>query len=302
MKMIKYFMVVLAFGLGLAHTGDASAREGLKKTVAVIEFKNDSGWRNYGRLGYDFSMRLSDALIQTGKVAVMNRQNLDAVMAEQNLANSGRAAQSKTAQIGKIVPAQILVKGRIMDFEKHTGSGTQGLKIKGISFGTKRETTSMGVIVQIINSATGEIIDSKRVEGEARSAGLSVGYSGPVQINTSDFKKTPDGLALQMAIDRAVVYITNRLADVPWEGKVVTVKDGKVFINSGKNVAIEAGDTFAIYRQDEELIDPDTGISLGSERSKIADVKVLEVKDKFSKAEVIGTANQEIGTGDLVVE
>ncbi len=65
-----------------------------------------------GSIAQDLSIQLSDALVQSGKFVVLSRKDLDVVMAEQDLAASNRFAKSKTAQKGKIIPAQILIKGQ----------------------------------------------------------------------------------------------------------------------------------------------------------------------------------------------
>ncbi len=278
------------------------ATAALKKTVAVFDFKNDSGYNSLGNLGQDFSTQLSDALVKSGKFVVLTRKDLDAVFAEQDLAASGRMAKSTAAQKGKTIPAQILVKGRITEFEENTSGGGQGLSVEGFTIGTKKSSAHVAVIVQLIDSTTGQIIDSERVEGEARSGGFSFGYSGSFSINTSNFKKTPLGKAVQMAIDRAVKYISDKMADIPWQAKVVMVKDNKVYINAGENANIKGGTVFSVYHQGEALVDPETGMELGREKQKIADIKVVEVQEKFSKADILGTPKIPIERGDLVIE
>ncbi len=300
--MKSFLIVAVAFICSLVAVSDACAVKALKKTVAVFEFTNDSGFSSSVTLGQDFSTQLNDALIQSGEFIVLSRQDLDVVMAEQDLANSDRFAKSNSAKIGKLIPAQVLIKGQITEFEENTSGGGQGLSVKGFSIGGKKSAAHMAVIIQLVDSTTGEILDSKRVEGEANSGGISLGYSGSFDINSSNFSKTPLGKAVQMAIDRAVVYVSEKMADIPWKGKVVTVKDGVVFINSGENSGMEKGAKLAVYREGESLIDPDTGIDLGSDAEKIADISVTEVKEKFSKAEIIGEASSEIGKGDLVLD
>ncbi|MCK5180159.1 MAG: hypothetical protein KAR32_11575 [Candidatus Omnitrophica bacterium] len=299
MKMLPF---ILSLIISFLPVNDALALENLKKTVAVFDFKNDSGFSGAVRLGDDFTVQLIDALMQSGKFNVLTRADLDVVFAEQDLAASGRMAKSTTARKGKAIPAQILIKGRITEFEESTSGGGQGFSIRGVSLGTKKSTATMAVIIQLIDSTTGEIIDSKRVEGEARSGGLSIGYSGDFNISTSNFKSTPLGKAVQMAIDRGVVYIAEKLSSVPWKGKVVTIKDGLVFINAGENANIEVGNEFQVLREGESLIDPDTGMDLGSEATKLADIKIIDVQPKFSKAEVEGAAGGQILAGDLVRE
>ncbi|MCD4779647.1 MAG: hypothetical protein K8S27_03745 [Candidatus Omnitrophica bacterium] len=278
------------------------AVKSLKKTVAVFDFKNDSGFRSKGNLGQDFSTQLNDALIQSGEFIVLSRKDLDVVMAEQDLAQSDRFAKSTSARTGKIVASQILIKGQITEFEENTSGGGQGLSIKGFKIGAKKSTAHIAVIIQLIDSTTGEILHSKRVEGEAKSGGLSLGYSGDFDISSSNFQKTPLGKAVQMAIDRAVNFVSKKAAEVDWRGKVVLVKGDEVFINAGQNVGVQNGDTFSVWREGEALIDPDTGIELGRDSSKVADVSVFSVEDKFSKARVVGAAQGEIQKGNVVKE
>jgi curli biogenesis system outer membrane secretion channel CsgG len=278
----------------------ANAASGIKKTVAVFEFTNDSGYGSKVNLGKDFSTQLSDALVQSDQFIVLTRKDLDVVMAEQDLAQSDRFAKSKAAQTGKLTSAQILIKGKITEFTKKKSGGGQGFSIKGFSIGAKKSSAHIAVIIQLVDSTTGEILHSKRVEGDAKAGGLSLGYSGEFDISSSNFKKTPLGKALQIAIDNAVEYIAQQMADIPWRGKVVLMKNGIVFINAGENSGINRGDTFSVYKEGEALIDPDTGINLGSDTAKIADISVVEVKEKFSKAKVLGTASGQIAKGDIV--
>ena len=105
-----------------------------------------------------------------------------------------------------------------------------------------------------------------------------------------------------MAIDKATVYIARKMSTIPWKGKVVLVKeDGTVFVNSGANTNVKVGDSFSVFREGEALIDPDTGIELGKDTSKIAEISIFEVQEKFSKAK-IDDKTSDIAKGDLMLE
>ncbi|MCF7878142.1 MAG: hypothetical protein K9L95_01560 [Candidatus Omnitrophica bacterium] len=293
------FLFVLAISTGVVYSKDLS---GPKKTVAVVGFENASGLRSYVNLGDDFTTQLTDALIQSGKFTVLSRTEIAKVFGEQDLASSGRMAKSLTAQKGKAIPAQILVTGKITEFQKGREGGSQGISIGGISVGGSKKTAHIAVIVQIIDSTTGQVLDSKRVEGKAESGGFSIGYSGSFDIGTSSFKKTPLGKATQIAIDRAVGYIASELSGMPWKGRVVTVKNDLVYVNSGSNAGIGSGMAFAVWRKGESLIDPETGIELGSENKKIADIQITEVYPKYSKAKVVAGDVSAIERSDLVLK
>lgn len=303
----KKFLSLLAFLLLFSLAASAQNQpnfirvSGPKKTIAVARFENTSGINSYLTLGDDFSAQLSDALIQSGMFTVLSRKDLGAVFTEQDLAQSGRMAKSLSAQKGKVIPAQILITGNITEFEENAKGGDQGLNIHGVSIGMGKSDAHIAVIVQIIDSTTGEILDSQRVEGLADASGFSVGYSGSFSVGSSSFKKTPLGKATQIAIDRAVEYISQRLSRIPWQGRVVSVKDGLVYINAGLDAGVVAGETFIVCRKGETLIDPETGVELGSEKTKIGDIVVSEVQAKFSKAKILSSTSP-IQPSDIVVK
>ena len=84
--------------------------------------------------------------------------------------------------------------------------------------------------------------------------------------------------------------INSSADDIPWQAKVIMEKDELVFINSGEADGLQVGDTFAVYSKGEDLIDPDTGISLGSVDSKIGVIKIMDASignGKTSKCTIV---------------
>ena len=259
---------------------------GLKKLVAVETFENKAGFESEIDLGNGMADMLTDSLIQSGYFNVMERQAVQSVLTEQDFAASGRTVQAgTTAQIGKVLPVQLLIRGSVTEYATETTGGDQGLNIRGVTVNMQRSTAHVAIIIRLIDTTTGQVIDSQRVEGEARSGGLGFGYAdSDFDFFQSGYSKTPIGEATQIAIDRAVEYVIRRMCDIPWEGKVVTVRDNEVIINAGSNAGIETGDRFSVFHQGREFVDPDTGVSLGSELSKIGQIEAVNVQDKYTKA------------------
>src|SRR3990167_6751512 len=161
-----------------------------KKTVAVSRFENSTDTAGQAAVGAAMADQLADALIQSGKFVVIERQTLEDVIAEQDIAASGRAAVSETAQTGKIIPAQILIKGTVSEFEAEIQKGGTGITISGISVGSSKSQAHVAVIVRIIDSTSGQVLDSVRVEGEASAKGMKIGINkGGVDFGT-DRKST----------------------------------------------------------------------------------------------------------------
>ncbi|PJA48160.1 MAG: hypothetical protein CO171_07995, partial [Syntrophobacterales bacterium CG_4_9_14_3_um_filter_49_8] len=80
----------------------------------------------------------------------------------------------------------------------------------------------------------------------ARVKGISFGGGG--------FQKTPIGKAVRECIQEAVNYIVVKMETMPWQGRIVTVKEGSVYINAGEETNIKIGDILTVYRAGEELI------------------------------------------------
>ena len=272
-----------------------------KKTVAVSRFENKTNARGQLTLGRGMSDQLADALVNSGNFVVVERQNLSDVLTEQDFARSGRTAKSKTAQTGKVVPSQILIKGTVTEFESETSGGGSGFSFKGITLGQESTNAHVGLMIRIIDTTTGEVLASERVEGKAESGGTKIGLSkGGYGFETEGFKSTPLGKATQIAIDRAVFQIIEKLNAMPFEGKIIQVKGETIYTNIGERNGAAPGDVFTVFSTGEEMIDPDTGESLGSEEEKVGTIKLTSVKEKFSKASV--ASGQAFAKGFLVKE
>lgn len=275
--------VALILFLGILQTDVYAAQ--LKKTIAVSRFDNSTDTVGQAAIGTAMADQLADALIQSGNFVVIERQTLEDVIAEQDIAASGRSAVSQTAQTGKIIPAQILIKGTVSEFEAETTKGGTGITVSGISLGSSKSQAHVAVILRIIDSTSGQVLDSVRVEGEASAKGMKLGVDkGGVDFGTESFKKTPLGKATQIAIDMAVVKISERLEKVPFEGRIVKVEGDTIFTNMGSRNDVIPGSIFNVIVQGDTLTDPVSGESLGAEKATVGTLKVQTVEEKFSKA------------------
>jgi hypothetical protein len=70
-------------------------------------------------------------------------------------------------------------------------------------------------------------------------------------------------------------------------------------LNIGKQ-GVNMGDRLSVMQKGEELIDPETGISLGSSDTAMGDIEVIQVADKYSVAQWV-TLKTSPNRGDRVV-
>lgn len=278
--------------------------QGPKKNIAVMDFENKAGVAAQWELGTGMAEMLTTALFDSGRFVLVERQAINDVIAEQDFGASGRTTEAGAATIGKILNAQVLIRGAVTEFSFKSQDAGSLVSFAGVNLGLSGSNAHVAINIRLYDSTTGEVIESMRVEGKASAGGISGGYSGMdlggLNFGTSAFYKTPLGKATQKTIDQAVYLISQKMQEIPWEGKIVTVKDDTVYINAGETSNVRVGDGFTVYNKGEELVDPDTGISLGSEDSKAGRIEIFNVEEKFSKAHAIAGSPAGFKRGDIV--
>lgn len=200
--------VAIAVG-GAAAAASAVAAGGGQPVVGVAEFTNQSGaawWR--GGVGWELSGMLSNELSSSGDFRVVERQKMQNVLEEQNLAASGRVASGTGPKIGKLTGAQYLVTGTVTAYEENTSNTGGGLSFRGIGLGGKSSEAYLAVDIRVINTQTGDIDFSRTVEGRSKSSGVSVAvYRGGFGGNLAHEENTPAGKAIRAALVEITDYL-----------------------------------------------------------------------------------------------
>jgi curli biogenesis system outer membrane secretion channel CsgG len=207
MNIQKSIITFLMLSFSMVFTANTAHAE--KPSMAVLDFKNTTTaywWRS--GVGRDLSGMLTNELASSKKFSMVERQKLTSVLNEQNLASSGRVSDSKAAEIGKLVGAQYLVTATVSAFENNVNKTGGGLSYKGISLGGKREKAYIAVDLRVVDSATGEIVETRTVEARSGGLGLSVGvrrngFGGSL----ANEKKTPAGKAIRAVVAEISNYL-----------------------------------------------------------------------------------------------
>ncbi len=263
---------------------------GPKKRIAVMDFENKVP-DSHRNIGTGLTEMLITALYETGRFIILERKAVQDVIREQDLGYSGRVEQETAARVGQLLGAQLLVRGAVTEFEENAGGGALGGIIPGEMFGGGLGVTKahVAVDVRMYDANTGVIVAAKRAQAKARSVGIllaGVGRTGNI-LGGGLSTRTPLGKATRECIEKIVQAIVNKMENIPWQGRVVTIKQGKVYINAGADSGIKAGEILIVYRPGEELTDPETGMSLGSEERMIGKIKVIRPEKKFSVCDFI---------------
>lgn len=212
-RSILWTMLVLL----LVFSSLAVAEEGEKPRIGVLRFTNHTaaGWWN-GSVGQELQDMLAAELVSTGAFQVLERKEIDAVMGEQDLGNSGRVSPSTKAKMGKIKGAQYLIAGTVSASEEDTKGVGGGVSFKGLSLGGSKNKAYLAVDVKVVDTDTGEIVDARTIEATAKGQALGAGLSiRNFSVNGGGYEKTPTGKAIRACI----VYISEYLECSMVKGK-----------------------------------------------------------------------------------
>lgn len=295
-----------------------SPYHGPKTRVAVSKVDNRSSMQSYtmsSSSGYssDISFAyqsvpvngieamITDVMHQTGRFRMVERQNIGNVLQEQDFGASGRVAQPSAAKIGSVLGAEYLIEVAITSYEPgvagsnvNVGALASRTKLGGllgnVHVGSK--TSMIGINFRLIDATTSEVIFTNQVDREIKDSGIGFGAARFGSSNAlggfvSQYSKTPIGQAVTAAINEGVYDLIAQIGARPASGSVVKADAKGIYLNLGAG-AVQVGERLSVVRPGEALIDPETGMNLGSEETQVGAVEVVQVQDKFSIARSTG--------------
>jgi len=288
-----------ATGSGPGYSGSqthslAAHYMGPKKRIAVAKFDAAGNFvAQYGAwdIGGGLAAELTTALINSGHFIVVERAELASVLREQEMALQHIVSKETAAQVSRVLGAQLLIRGSVTEFDQRAG-GT-GLRVGvstgmfGGALGGQSTEGIVGMDIRLIDTTTGQVIQSHRAEAKVSAHGISADINvNQVSFGGDHFNKTVLGQATRQAIEQAVAFIIQAMGPVPWTGRVVEVSGGQVYINAGSTAGLKPGDLFAVSTVVKELTDPSSGELLGIEEAKLGEIEVTNVQEKYSIAQM----------------
>ena len=295
-RKLTLLALVLALAVSWVKAQDAPKNGGLKKRVAVMDLEDKTGHGSWN-IGSGMADMLTTALVKSGKYIVIERQQLEKIMQEQSLGMSGAVTAQSAAQVGKLLGVELMVTGSVNEFGQkessmggglggHLGGGMMGGGLNHVGVNTK--TARAGLDIRLVNTTTGEIVAAEGIAEDESKKGVDVGTDEFSFSNDTHFDETLAGKATRKAVNKVVELINDNMAKVPWTGMIIKVNaDRTLMLKPGALGGVKVGDKFTVYSKGEDVIDPETGMSLGSEETKAGTIEVTDAKDQFAKAKIV---------------
>jgi curli biogenesis system outer membrane secretion channel CsgG len=292
-----------------------------KKRVAVLNF--DFGavqnwWGGQWDIGKGISDLIVDQLVKDGTYSVIERKQLDTILAEQNFSNSDRADASTAAKIGKVLGVNVIIVGSVTQFgteKKDFNVGALAGRFGGFGagkVGTQKGKANVAVTARAIDVNTAEILASATGKGESQRSGVLLGGlgagsggvgGGEVNMGSSEYRETILGEATYQAVGQVSRELIGASGKIPTttveiRGLVADVSGDSVILNVGTSQGVQPGTTLKILRVTRVVKDPATGKVLREITEQVGQVRISEADASSSSGKIV--SGNEVKTGDLV--
>jgi curli biogenesis system outer membrane secretion channel CsgG len=253
-----------------------------RKSIAIMPFRfatatfsvNDQGTAINA---YQLSIRLKDSIqsgfTQSRKFAVLNRDYGKEFASETSLLSSENVPASEAGRLGQVLGADFMVVGNIFDLST---------KVETKTFYGMTETKKIDRIdlsYQVIEVATQKIMWADTVSEE--------------YLRKKDQKNT-------VTIDAVANSVVSGVMDVIYPVKVMDViSNSEIYLNQGGD-RINVGDRFELFTSGRKIIDPDTGMPIQVDGSKLGELSVLTVLPKYAIAELVSGEYKSVQKGAIV--
>lgn len=216
MKKTLFILILILMVLG------SSTLQAEKPRVGVLRFTNtvagNSFWNWNNKVAEELQDMLASELVSTRAFQVLERSEINAVLSEQDLSASGRVSKNTLVKMKRIKGAKYLIAGTVSAFEQSASKGGK-VRFKGLSVGGGKQKTYIAVDLKVVDSETGEIVDARTIEANAKGKSIGAGLSlRNFSVSGNEAKKTPVGKAIRACIVYISDYLTCSLAKEGYPG------------------------------------------------------------------------------------
>ncbi len=202
--------IIHAIGV-LVLTASAGLAAQERPAVAIVDFTDSGSGASWfhGDVGKQLADVLSNELSATGDFNVVERSKVNAVLAEQDFARSGRVRQGSGPATGNITGARYLITGSVASYTENTSDTGGGVSFAGFHVGGGKSEAYVAIDLRVIDAETSEVLYSRTVEGRSSDSNVDLGgvsWNG-VGGDFHHSQNTPASKAVRAALAEASSYL-----------------------------------------------------------------------------------------------
>jgi TolB-like protein len=233
------------------------------------------------------AQKLTTALSQTNKFAVLDRQHIQEYLHEQNVLFYSAPIEEQ-AKIGQALGADLMLVGTINQAELRI-TRTSNDAVANMDFSEYDADFAFDYSIIVASSRQVKFSDSVRLHFETNDVKKLVSKWEPSNLN---YDELVDNLLAE-----AAARVVDKLSDRLYPPRVASVSpEGKVVIDQGGDRLAE-GMLLEVFKPDKQITDSDTKEALGSSEVLVATIRIDKVAPAFSYATVISGDASKLSQG-----
>lgn len=135
---------------------------------------------------------------------------------------------------------------------------------------SKTQIVRVGVDYALVDIASGKTLVAKSGQGEYQKTNRTLVGIG----NKSSADNSLRDGALRDAMNKAVESMIIELQKRPFQSHILLVDGGSIVFKAGTRSKLDSGARLTVYRPGADLIDPETGRSLGKREKRVGEIKL----------------------------
>jgi hypothetical protein len=158
---------------------------------------------------------------------------------------------------------------------------------------TRTATLTASIIWRVVDTSFGTVVGSGTTSQSESSTQEGVTVKTASTFSQKSRSVRYDALvnaAVSQAVDKLASEVDTRVQNQPFRAKIVKVEPAGVVLNCGSNLGVSVGDAFGVQEKREILRDPDTGMPLEKPGPPVGVIRVSQVFDATSFAQVVKAA------------
>ncbi len=217
--------------------------------------------------------RILSSLTQSQKFVVVNRDHGSEFTSEKALLSSDNVSPSEASRIGNVVGADFMVVGNIHKLDTKTETKT--------FYGASKTTAvdHIDLSYQVIEVSSQKVLWADTIKTS--------------HTRTKD-QETDDTLEVVASL------VSNGVLDLLFPVKVLDVVSPTEFYLNQGSARISQGDKLALFTKGRTLTDPDTGIEIKIDGTKVATLEATTVNAKYTIAKLVDGDGSAVKKGDIV--
>lgn len=296
---------------------EATNRSSKPKIVMITDFDARGilpWWKGNWNIGLLFSNSIIGPLSRVESYEVAERDRMKEIFDEQGLSESERFSQPQVTKIGRLLGADYILFGNLLDFSRKKGKNPL----------IKETQVSIRLTARLVSVATGKVFKSAEINYLSPKERDYFSFNNKeLDPNDPEFLQSIFGKAITEAATQTVLQLTGESGDsntaasqptsggssgktpsvtVQETGLIADVTGNTVVINIGSSHGVKPGLQFAVVQVVKEIRDPkNPGKIILRKTEELARIKITNVENEASEGTLVSGKPDALKVGAEVV-